>query len=171
MTTTSNPAAAPTARTRIRVGRIAGALAMSCLVLVGVAAPAGAGRWSPNVATPAMMQGLSCGTNGQVSVALTHDPVTRSGNPGWSYSLFYAGDRQNPWVVSNWTIVWANTGYQQTWEWVNGAWTRPVAGSVDVSVPPYYRSTEVWELRYELVGGRWTTEWIKLGTCTPPPGA
>lgn len=160
--------------------RIAKALATTVVagaLLVGLAAPASAGKRAPSVASlasvsaPLMQQGLSCGTNGAVSVALSHDPRTRSGQPGWSYSRFYAGDGRNPWVLSNWTAVQANTGYQQHWELAQGEWRRPVAGSVDVSVPPHYRNTQVWELRYELIGGRWSHEWINLGTCVTPPGA
>lgn len=169
-----------TTRTRITKTRITKALTTTIVagaLLIGLAAPAHAGRYTPNMANltsasaPRMQQGLSCGSNGQVSVALSHDPRTRSGQPGWSYSLFYAGDGQNPWVRSNWTAVKANTGYQQHWELAQGQWKRPVAGSVDVSVPPHYRNTQVWELRYELVGGRWSHEWIHLGACVPPPGA
>lgn len=154
--------------------RIVKIIASTLLVagtVIGVADTASAGRWTPNVAVPAMTAGLSCGTNGDVDVALSRTPTTRSGRPGWSYSLFYAGDGHNPWVVSNWTAVYANTGYQQHWELVNNQWRRPVAGAVDVSVPPHYRNTQVWELRYEIVNGAWSTEWINLGTCTPPPGA
>lgn len=156
--------------TTARITKTVAGVLLVGLTLFGTADLAAAGRWTPSLAVPAMNQGPSCGTNGEVSVALSHNPVTKSRKPGWSYSLFYAGDGRNPWVVSNWTAVYANTGYQQHWELVNNQWKAPVAGSIDVSVPPHYRNTQVWELRYEIVNGSWTYEWIYLGTCTPPPG-
>lgn len=160
--------------TTTRIAKALGAATLAGALLVGLAAPADAGRWSPNTASltaPRMQQGVSCGFNGEVTVHLSHDPRTASGTPGWSYSRFYAGDGRNPWTTSNWTAVYANTGYQQHWEYANNQWRRPVAGQIDVDVPPYYRNTQVWELRYEVVGGRWTYEWIHIGECVPPPGA
>lgn len=167
-----------TTRSTRRFTRLLSGAILAGAMLLALASPADAGFRGPEIAgvlqgtsTLRMQQGLSCGTDGSVSVALNHDPRTKSGQAGWSYSRYYAGDGRNPWVISNWTAVWANSGYQQHWELANNAWRRPMAGSISVDVPPHYRNTNVWELRYEIVGGRWSHEWVFLGTCTPPPGA
>lgn len=131
-----------------------------CIGFVGLASPAFAGN--PNVS-----MGCSDSTTSTVSFALT--PTTTSGKPGWSYSLFYAGDYRNPWVVSNWTAAYANAGSATTWELVNGAWTRP-GPSMELDAPPHYGVIHVWEQKFEIVNGRWVSEWKYLGDCTPPPG-
>ena len=152
-----------------RIAKAIALLSLTGALLVGLSAPASAGRYTPSIAGMQHESLLSCGTNNQVSVTLAREPVTASGQAGWSYSVFFSGDYRQSWTTSNWTAAYANAGYAPHWELVNGAWQAPVAGSIDVSLPPHYSTPHVWELRYEVVNGQWSTEWIYLGSCTPPP--
>jgi hypothetical protein len=154
------------------VRRTAKAIALITLtgaLLAGLAAPASAGRYTPSIAAMQNQSQLSCGTNNQVSVTLAREPVTASGRAGWSYSVFFSGDYRQPWTTSNWTAAYANAGYATHWELANGAWRSLGLGSIDVSLPPHYSTPHVWQLRYEVVNGQWSTEWIYLGSCTAPP--
>lgn len=144
----------------IRTGRALLAAAVLCIGLVGLASPASAGN--PNTSV-----GCSDGTSATVSFALT--PTTASGKPGWSYSVFYAGDYRNPWIVSNWTAAYANAGGAPTYELVNNAWTRP-GPQMELDAPPHYGVIHVWEQKFEVVNGQWSAEWIYHTDCTPPPG-
>lgn len=114
---------------------------------------------------------VSCANANQGSVTPAREPVTASGAPQWSYSLYYVGDYRNPWVRTDWTAAYANAGYSPTYEHVNGAWRAVGPAGIDVSLPPHYGTAYVWELRYEQVGGQWSTQWVYAGSCTPPPGA
>lgn len=149
----------PTSRL-IRTGRALLAAAVLSIGLVAFASPASAGN--PNTSV-----GCSDATSATVSFALT--PTTASARPGWSYSLFYAGDYRNPWVTSNWIATYANAGSAPAYELVNNAWTRP-GMSIEMDAPPHYGAIHVWEQKFELVNGQWSVEWIYHTACTPPPG-
>ena len=112
---------------------------------------------------------VSCSNTTTGSVIPAREPVTASGAPQWSYSIYYIGDYRNPWVTSNWTAAYANAGYAPTYEFVNGSWASVTPAGIDFQLPPHYGQATVWELRYEVVNGRWSTQWVYAGGCAAPP--
>lgn len=112
---------------------------------------------------------IGCSLDQSVSVSLARVPVTASGRAGWSYSVFFVGDYRNPWINSNWIAAYANAGAASSYEWTGAAWIQP-GPSIDIQVPPHYGTSYVWQQKWEVVNGQWSTEWIYLGNCTPPPG-
>lgn len=112
---------------------------------------------------------IGCSLSQDVSVSLARLPVTASGQQGWSYSVFFVGDYRNPWVSSNWVAAYANAGAAPSYELLNGLWSNP-GPSIEIDVPPHYGTSYVWQQKWEVVNGQWSTEWVYLGNCTPPPG-
>lgn len=102
---------------------------------------------------------------GSVTVRLATNVTTPSGVTQWSYSVLYHRVNSGQWLMNYWFAAYANTATFQTWYYAAPGASWSSVGSA-VKLPVSTGKVDVWELRYDLVGGEWQTAWHNAGSCT-----
>ena len=102
---------------------------------------------------------------GTATVQLATNVTTPSGTPQWAFSVLYHRVNGGQWNMHYWFAAYANNEQAQSWQYAapGVGW---VSVGTAVTLPVTNGSVEVWELRYDLVGGQWQTHWHSAGNCT-----
>lgn len=121
-------------------------------------------RWTQPDAGATTEPAVAC-RNGRAEVTLPGDVRTPSGTGTWAYSRLWLRIDGGDWQTFSWFASWANSGSAHPW-WYQapGADWRQIPATV--SLPAGAGRAEVWEQRWELVGGEWHFEWHWAGACT-----